>query len=125
LQQFGEVLQAWMLSQIPGRAGGLDHLVCDGKHRFVAQVRLYAFCARRRSGAEELRHPGIQRKGSPARRVLGPGYVLRMGTIEGLHHLDGAACTVSGASSGQRFTQVVTAEQACPQPRRHLTVCAI
>jgi hypothetical protein len=57
LQQFGEVLQAWMISQIPGGEGGLDQLVCDGKHRFVAQVRLYAFCARRRSGAEGLRHP--------------------------------------------------------------------
>ena len=42
LQEFGEVLQAWMISQIPGGEGGLDQLVCDGKHRFVAQVRLYA-----------------------------------------------------------------------------------
>jgi hypothetical protein len=24
LQEFGEVLQAWMISQIPGRADGLD-----------------------------------------------------------------------------------------------------
>jgi hypothetical protein len=30
LQEFGEVLQAWMISQIPGGAGGLDQLVCDG-----------------------------------------------------------------------------------------------
>ena len=55
LQEFGEVLQAWMISQIPGGAGGLDQLVCDGKtlrgsavetkdcsHRFVAQVTVYA-----------------------------------------------------------------------------------
>ena len=55
LQQFGDVLQAWMISQIPGGAEGLDQLVCDGKtlrgsaietedgkHRFVAQVTLYA-----------------------------------------------------------------------------------
>jgi hypothetical protein len=78
-----------------------------------------------RRGDHTAEHSLITRLGSPARRVLGPGYVLRMGTIEGLHHLDGAACTFSGASSGQRFTQVVTAEQACPPPRRHLTVCAI
>jgi len=55
LQEFGEVLQAWMLSQIPGGAEGLDQLVCDGKtprgsaveredgiHRIVAQVTVYA-----------------------------------------------------------------------------------
>jgi hypothetical protein len=55
LQEFGEVLQAWMISQIPGGADGLDQLVCDGKtlrgsavetedgkHRFVAQVTVYA-----------------------------------------------------------------------------------
>jgi hypothetical protein len=55
LQEFGQVLQAWMVSQIPGGADGLDQLVCDGKtlrgsaieteegnHRFVAQVTLYA-----------------------------------------------------------------------------------
>ncbi len=55
LQQFGQVLQAWMISQIPGGAEGLDQLVCDGKtlrgsalesgdgsHRFVAQVTVYA-----------------------------------------------------------------------------------
>ena len=55
LQEFGEVLQAWMISQIPGAAEGLDQLVCDGKtlrgsaietedgnHRFVAQVTVYA-----------------------------------------------------------------------------------
>ena len=42
LQQFGEVLQAWMISQIPGGTGGLDQLVCDGNHRFVAQVTVYA-----------------------------------------------------------------------------------
>ena len=51
LQEFGQVLQAWMISQIPGGSEGLDQLVCDGKtlrgsaveaedgrHRFVAQV---------------------------------------------------------------------------------------
>ena len=55
LQEFGQVLQAWMVSQIPGGADGLDQLVCDGKtlrgsaieteegnHRFVAQVTVYA-----------------------------------------------------------------------------------
>ncbi len=55
LQEFGQVLQAWMISQIPGGAEGLDQLVCDGKtlrgsaletgdgsHRFFAQVTLYA-----------------------------------------------------------------------------------
>jgi hypothetical protein len=55
LQEFGEVLQAWMISQIPGGAEGLDQLVCDGNtlrgsaieaedgnHRFVAQVTVYA-----------------------------------------------------------------------------------
>jgi hypothetical protein len=55
LQEFGQVLQAWMISQIPGGANGLDQLVCDGKtlrgsavaaedgsHRFVAQVTVYA-----------------------------------------------------------------------------------
>ena len=55
LQHFGEVLQAWMISQIQGGAEGLEQLVCDGKtlrgsaietedgkHRFVAQVTLDA-----------------------------------------------------------------------------------
>jgi len=55
LQHFGEVLQAWMISQIPGGWEGLEQLVCDGKtlrgsaietedgkQRFVAQVTLYA-----------------------------------------------------------------------------------
>ncbi|MCX5967310.1 MAG: ISAs1 family transposase [Cyanobacteria bacterium] len=55
LQEFGEVLQVWMTGQIPGGADGLDQLVCDGKtlrgsavetedgkHRFVAQVTVYA-----------------------------------------------------------------------------------
>ena len=55
LQEFGQVLQAWMISQIPGGAESLDQLVCDGKtlrgsaietedgnHRFVAQVTVYA-----------------------------------------------------------------------------------
>ena len=55
LQEFGLVLQAWMISQIPGGAEGLDQLVCDGKtlrgssvetedgnHRFVARVTVYA-----------------------------------------------------------------------------------
>jgi hypothetical protein len=31
LQEFGQALQAWMISQIPGGAMGLDQLVCDGK----------------------------------------------------------------------------------------------
>ena len=31
VQQFGEVLQAWMISQIPGGTEDLDQLVCDGK----------------------------------------------------------------------------------------------
>lgn len=55
LQEFGQVLQAWMIGQIPGGTEGLDQLVCDGKtlrgsalesgdgsHRFVAQVTVYA-----------------------------------------------------------------------------------
>ena len=55
LQQFGEVLQAWMISQIQDGATALEQLVCDGKtlkgsaietadgkHRFVAQVTVYA-----------------------------------------------------------------------------------
>jgi len=55
LQEFAQVLQAWMISQIPGGAEALDQLVCDGKtlrgsvvetedggHRFVAQVTVYA-----------------------------------------------------------------------------------
>ena len=55
LQEFGEVLQAWMIRQIQSGAVALDQLVCDGKilrgsaietedgkHRFVAQVALYA-----------------------------------------------------------------------------------
>lgn len=55
LEQFGEVLQAWMIGQIPGGATALEQLVCDGKtlkgsaietaagnHRFVAQVTVYA-----------------------------------------------------------------------------------
>ena len=28
---YGQVLQAWMISQVPGGAEGLDQLVCDGK----------------------------------------------------------------------------------------------
>jgi hypothetical protein len=31
LQEFGQVLQAWMICQIPGGADGLDQLECDGK----------------------------------------------------------------------------------------------
>lgn len=55
LQEFGEVLRAWMISQIPDGAEGLDQLVCDdknlrgsavetedGNHRFAAQVTIYA-----------------------------------------------------------------------------------
>ena len=55
MEQFGELLQAWMISQIPGGATTLNQLVCDGKtlkgsaietpdgnHRFVAQVTVYA-----------------------------------------------------------------------------------
>ncbi len=52
---YGQVLQAWMISQIPDGAEALEQLVCDGKtqrgsavetedssHRFVAQVTVYA-----------------------------------------------------------------------------------
>ena len=52
---YGQVLQAWMISQIPYGAEALEQLVCDGKtlrgsavetedssHRFVAQVTVYA-----------------------------------------------------------------------------------
>jgi hypothetical protein len=31
LQEFGQVLQAWMISQIPDGTEALDQLVCDGK----------------------------------------------------------------------------------------------
>jgi hypothetical protein len=31
LQTFGDVFQAWMISQIPGGIEGLEQLVCDGK----------------------------------------------------------------------------------------------
>jgi hypothetical protein len=54
LQEFGEVLKAWMISQVQGEAERLDQMVCDGKtmrssaietedgnHRFVAQVNVY------------------------------------------------------------------------------------
>ena len=49
LHTFGDVFQAWMISQIPGGAEGFKQLICDGKtlsgsavetkdgsHRFVA-----------------------------------------------------------------------------------------
>lgn len=36
------MLQAWMLRQIPGGGEGLGQLVCDGKHRIVAHVTVYA-----------------------------------------------------------------------------------
>jgi hypothetical protein len=55
LQEFVHVLQAWMISQIPGGVDGLDQLICDaktlrgtaieieaGNHRFVEQVTVYA-----------------------------------------------------------------------------------
>jgi hypothetical protein len=53
LQEFGEVLQAWIISQIQCGASALELLVCDGKtlmssameigdghHRFVTQVSI-------------------------------------------------------------------------------------
>jgi hypothetical protein len=40
LQEFGQVLQAWMVSQIPGGADGVDQLVCDGKTLRGLQWRL-------------------------------------------------------------------------------------
>ena len=56
LQEFGQALQAWMISENPGGADGLDQLVCDGKtlcgsavetedgsHRLVAQVTAYVW----------------------------------------------------------------------------------
>ena len=39
LQQIGEVLQAWMISQIPSGAEGLDELVCDGKTLRISTAR--------------------------------------------------------------------------------------
>ena len=56
LQEFGQVLQAWMICQIPGGTERLDQLVFDCKtlrasavetedgssHRFIAQVTVYA-----------------------------------------------------------------------------------
>ena len=54
LQEFGQMLRAWMVSQISGGREGLDKLVCDSKtlpgsaleaedssQRFVAQVTVY------------------------------------------------------------------------------------
>ena len=54
LQQFGEVLQAWIISEIPGSTEGLDQFQYDGKTLrgsgiehgdgndwFVAKVKLY------------------------------------------------------------------------------------
>ncbi len=56
LQEFGQVPQAWMISQIAGGSKGLVQLVCDsktlcgsvivtddGNHRFFAQVTFYAW----------------------------------------------------------------------------------
>ena len=55
LQTFGEVFQAWMISQIPGGTESLEQLVCDGEtlrgsavetedggHRLGALVTVYA-----------------------------------------------------------------------------------
>jgi hypothetical protein len=76
LQQFGEVLQAWMISQIQDGATALEQLVCDGKtlkgsaietadgntvtasgrlrqRRSGHRLRPSSWC---RLGAEELRH---------------------------------------------------------------------
>ncbi len=49
------MLQAWLISQIPGGVEGLEQMICDGKtlrgsaietedgnHQFVAQVTVYA-----------------------------------------------------------------------------------
>ena len=89
LQEFGQVLQTWMISQIPGGAEGLDQLVCDGKtlrgsaletedgsHRFVAQVTVYA----RALGA-----PWPRRRTTPVNPVSGlpckscwPGWISRV-----------------------------------------------
>lgn len=88
LQQFGQVLQAWMISQIPGGATALEQLVCValGLPRSGWQDlegfsdpdrgRPSPFCrsgdrlrpgAGRRPGPEELRHPRIQRTDRPQR----------------------------------------------------------
>jgi hypothetical protein len=68
LHEFGQVLQAWMVSQIPDGAEGLEQLVCDsktlrgsavaaedGSHRFVAQVDLCP-CPWCSPGPVDLRH---------------------------------------------------------------------
>lgn len=80
LQQFGEVIQAWMISQILVGTEGLDQLVCDGKtlrdstieteegnHRYGLRPTSSTFPRSRSmpvSGSgispEGLRHPRVQ-----------------------------------------------------------------
>ena len=50
LQTFGEVFQAWMISQIPGGAEGLGELVCDAKTLRGSAVK-----------TENGSHPGLIR----------------------------------------------------------------
>ena len=55
LQAFGDMFQAWIISQMPGGADGLEQLVCEGKtlrgsavetedgsNRSVSKVTVYA-----------------------------------------------------------------------------------
>ena len=112
LQSFGQVLQAWMISQIPGGATALEQLVCDGKtltgsaietedghHRFVAQVTVYARALGHRPGPEELRHPRIQRAGGTQRAVEhdGPGRQADPGGCPALHPTVFQWCLEQGA----------------------------
>lgn len=39
LQSFGDVLQAWMITQTPGGAEGLEHLICDERRCEALRLR--------------------------------------------------------------------------------------
>ncbi len=82
---YGEVLQVWKISQIPGGTEGLDQMVCDfktlrgsaietedGNHlygfgRLPLRCPAHGLCPRLGSclGAEGLRHPRVQRASRP------------------------------------------------------------
>lgn len=79
VEGYGQVLQVWRISEIPGGSEGLDQLVGDGKtlrgsaeeveagsHKFVAQVTIYA---RALGGAlaRTTKNSGESSKDSPQR----------------------------------------------------------
>jgi hypothetical protein len=76
IQEFGEVLQAWMISQIPGGAEGLDQLVCDGitqrGQRSRRMTATTALSPRARCKSELLSSPWPRRPTTPTNRVRGP-----------------------------------------------------